>query len=75
MMIATSSSSNSNPASFPAPSTADVNESLASYSRSLHEYTLRLWMESRKKAEQRAQERAQEKAQAEVKKALERNGK
>ena len=30
-----------------------INQSLANYSRSLHEYTLRLWTESRRKVEQR----------------------
>lgn len=35
-----------------------INQSLANYSRSLHEYTLRLWTESRRKVEQQAQARA-----------------
>ena len=35
-----------------------LNESLQNYSRSLHEYTLRLWTESRRKVEQQAQARA-----------------
>lgn len=35
-----------------------MNESLAHYSKSLHEYTLRLWTESRRKAEQQAQARS-----------------
>ena len=37
-----------------------LNESLAHYSKTLHEYTLRLWTESRWKAEQQAQARAKE---------------
>ncbi|EJD04018.1 uncharacterized protein FOMMEDRAFT_19335 [Fomitiporia mediterranea MF3/22] len=39
-------------------SEASINKSLADYSRSLHEYTLRLWTESRRKVEQQAQARA-----------------
>ena len=33
-------------------------EDLINYSKSLHEYTLRLWTESRRKVEQQAQARA-----------------
>ena len=42
-------------------------EDLVNYSKSLHEYTLRLWTESRRKLEQRtaaAQARQQQKGQA-----------
>lgn len=37
---------------------AEPNPSLVEYSRSLYEYTLRLWTESRRMAEQKAQARA-----------------
>ncbi|EIN13843.1 hypothetical protein PUNSTDRAFT_48752 [Punctularia strigosozonata HHB-11173 SS5] len=35
----------------------EAYEELARYSRSLHEYTLKLWTESRRQAEERARQR------------------
>lgn len=48
------------------PADVDSNRLVMDYSKSLHEYTLRLWTESRRKVEQQAKERTKNQAAKEA---------
>ncbi|TFK56750.1 hypothetical protein OE88DRAFT_1650200 [Heliocybe sulcata] len=65
MLISTSASTYSTSAMLATDSANHDGElsPLASYSRSLHDYTLRLWTESRRLAEEKARQRAQRRKQ------------